>query len=155
MHFLFRISESFLSWNSTMRLSLAPTSLPLPFPPTSLVSYFSHCSTSPTLLNYSSTLIYSELLETMDTEMSDTNEKTSRNSNENTPRNANENAPRDALDKETALARASDHEEMRQWAKRLKINKPIPADLLPILAKDGAKQIEIFMKNMSLGRQEN
>jgi hypothetical protein len=77
-----------------MRLSLAPTSLPLPFPPTSLVSYFSHCSTSPTLPNYSLTLIYSELLETMDTEMSGTNENTSRNSNENTPRNENKNAPR-------------------------------------------------------------
>jgi acyl-CoA synthetase (NDP forming) len=83
----------------------------------------------------------------MDTEMSGTNE--------NTPRNTNDDAPRDALDKEMALARASDHEEMRQWAKGLKINKPIPADLLPILAKDGAKQMEIVMKNMSLGRQKN
>jgi acyl-CoA synthetase (NDP forming) len=91
----------------------------------------------------------------MDTEMSGTNENTPRKANEDTPRNTNDDAPRDALDKEMALARASDHEEMRQWAKGLKINKPIPADLLPILAKDGAKQTEIVMKNMSLERQEN
>jgi hypothetical protein len=99
----------------------------------------------------------------MDTEMSGTNENTPRNANTNTARssnedtlcNTNDNAPHDALDKEMALARASDHEKMRQWAKGLKINKPIPADLLPILAKDGAKQMEIVMKNMSLGRQEN
>lgn len=69
---------------------------------------------------------------------------------ENVSRNTDKNVPRDALDNETARARANDHEEMRQWAISLKINKLIPMDLLPILAKDNAKQMEIVMKNMNL-----
>jgi hypothetical protein len=44
--------------------------------------------------------------------------------------------------------------EMRKWAKNLKLNNPIPKDLLPLLAKDDAKQLEIVMKNMSLGKKE-
>ncbi|KAF1943930.1 hypothetical protein EJ02DRAFT_452964 [Clathrospora elynae] len=46
--------------------------------------------------------------------------------------------------------RAKDLSEMRQWSEGITINKPIPRDLLPILAKDDAKQLEIIMKNMSL-----
>lgn len=46
--------------------------------------------------------------------------------------------------------RASEMSEMRQWAKELRVNKPIPKDLLPLLAKDNAKQLEIVLNNMSL-----
>jgi hypothetical protein len=67
---------------------------------------------------------------------------------------SNENTPRDTLDKNQALARASDVDEMKQWAQGFKVNKPIPVDLLPTLAKDNAKQIEIVMKNMSLGERK-
>jgi hypothetical protein len=42
---------------------------------------------------------------------------------------------------------------MKRWAEDLKINKPIPKDLLPILAKDDDKQMEILMKNKNLGRR--
>jgi hypothetical protein len=42
---------------------------------------------------------------------------------------------------------------MKRWAEELKINKPIPKDLLPILAKDGDKQMEILMKNTSLEKR--
>jgi hypothetical protein len=82
----------------------------------------------------------------MDTNMSDSNESTARNANDTTSRNT--------LDKYQALSRASDVDEMKQWAEGFKVNKPIPNDLLPILAKDGAKQMEIVMKNMSLGRRK-
>jgi hypothetical protein len=67
---------------------------------------------------------------------------------------SNENTPRDTLDKNQALARASDVDEMKQWAQGFKVNKPIPVDLLPTLAKDNAKQMEIVMKNMSLGERK-
>lgn len=42
---------------------------------------------------------------------------------------------------------------MRQWAKDFKINKPIPRDIVPLLAKDEATQLEIMMNNVSLGRE--
>jgi hypothetical protein len=67
---------------------------------------------------------------------------------------SNENTPRDTLDKNQALARASDVDEMKQWAQGFKVNKPIPVDLLPILARDNVKQMEIVMKNMSLGERK-
>jgi hypothetical protein len=41
---------------------------------------------------------------------------------------------------------------MKQWAQELRVNKPIPKDILPLLAKDDAKQMEIVLKNMSLDR---
>lgn len=50
--------------------------------------------------------------------------------------------------------RAQETSEMRQWAENLKLNKPIPRDLLPLLAKDGAKQLEIVMKHMHIGKEE-
>lgn len=43
-------------------------------------------------------------------------------------RDTNENAPRSTLDKEDALAGASDNKEMRQWAKGFKVNKRIAID---------------------------
>jgi hypothetical protein len=49
-------------------------------------------------------------------------------------------------------ARAHETSEMKQWAQELSLNKPIPKDLLPLLAKDDAKQMEIVLKNMSLDR---
>jgi len=49
--------------------------------------------------------------------------------------------------------RAQEMSEMRQWAENLKLNKPIPRDLLPLLAKDGAKQLEIVMKHMHIGEE--
>jgi hypothetical protein len=42
---------------------------------------------------------------------------------------------------------------MKRWAEELKINKPLTMDLLPILAKDGDKQMEILMKNTSLEKR--
>jgi hypothetical protein len=48
--------------------------------------------------------------------------------------------------------RVAELKEMKQWAQQLNINNPIPKDLLPILAKDDNKQMEILMKNTSLGR---
>ncbi|KAH7081042.1 hypothetical protein FB567DRAFT_449165 [Paraphoma chrysanthemicola] len=42
--------------------------------------------------------------------------------------------------------------EMKQWAESLEVNAPIPRDLLPLLAKDDVKQMEIVMREMSLGR---
>ncbi|EAT90465.1 hypothetical protein HBI56_049860 [Parastagonospora nodorum] len=50
--------------------------------------------------------------------------------------------------------RAQETSEMRRWAETLKLNKPIPRDVLPLLAKDGAKQLEIVMKHMHIGKQE-
>jgi hypothetical protein len=49
--------------------------------------------------------------------------------------------------------RALEHSEMKQWAEGLKIKKPISRDLLPILAKDDDKQMEILMKNTSLDKR--
>jgi hypothetical protein len=49
--------------------------------------------------------------------------------------------------------RASKTNEMRQWAEGYKVNKPIPSDLLLLLAKDEAKQMKLVMKNMSLENQ--
>ncbi|KAH7066786.1 hypothetical protein BKA63DRAFT_127900 [Paraphoma chrysanthemicola] len=42
--------------------------------------------------------------------------------------------------------------EMKQWAERVKVNAPMPRDLLPLLAKDDAKQMEFVMRQMSLER---
>jgi hypothetical protein len=50
--------------------------------------------------------------------------------------------------------RANKTSEMRQWAEGYKVNKPIPSDILPLLAKDEAKQMELGMKNMSLENRE-
>jgi hypothetical protein len=50
-------------------------------------------------------------------------------------------------------ARAHETSEMKQWAQELNVNKPIPKDLLPLLAKDDAKQMGIVLKNMSLDRK--
>jgi hypothetical protein len=44
--------------------------------------------------------------------------------------------------------------EMKQWAENLRLNTPLPRDLLPLLSKDGAKQMEILLTNMSLGTEE-
>jgi hypothetical protein len=49
--------------------------------------------------------------------------------------------------------RTAELKDMKWWAEELKINKPIPKDLLPILAKDGYKQMEILMKNTSLEKR--
>jgi hypothetical protein len=49
--------------------------------------------------------------------------------------------------------RASTVNEMKQWAEDFKINKPIPRDLVLLLAKDGVKQLEIVMKNVILERE--
>jgi hypothetical protein len=76
-------------------------------------------------------------------------------SNENTPRDTNDNIPHNTLDRDEALILASDVNEMKQWAEGFKINKPIPIDLLPILVKNGAKQMEIVMKNVSLRGRKN
>lgn len=53
-----------------------------------------------------------------------------------------------------AAARRQELEEMKQWAKETKVNAPIPRDLLPILAKDPAKQMELAMMHMELGEAE-
>ena len=45
-------------------------------------------------------------------------------------------------------------EEMKQWAKETKVNAPIPRDLLPMLAKDPAKQMELAMKHMDLVKEK-
>lgn len=45
-------------------------------------------------------------------------------------------------------------EEMKEWAKGTKINAPIPRDLLPLLTKDPAKQIELAMDHMDLGKEK-
>jgi hypothetical protein len=50
--------------------------------------------------------------------------------------------------------RAIETAEMRKWAEDFKLNNSIPKDILPLLAKDDAKQLEIVMKNMSLGKKE-
>jgi hypothetical protein len=42
---------------------------------------------------------------------------------------------------------------MKQWAQELSVNKPIPKDLLPLLAKDDAKQMGIVLKNVNLDRK--
>jgi hypothetical protein len=89
----------------------------------------------------------SQLPETRNTNTSD--------SNENTPRDTNDNIPHNTLDRDEALIRASDVNELKQWAEGFKINKPIPIDLLPILAKNDAKQMEIVMKNVSLRGRRN
>ena len=52
-----------------------------------------------------------------------------------------------------ADARRRELEEMKQWAKETKVNAPIPWDLLPILAKDPAKQMELAMEHMELGKE--
>jgi hypothetical protein len=69
-------------------------------------------------------------------------------SNKNTLHDTNDNIPRNTMDKDQALARANDIDEMKQWAEGFRVKKSIPNDLLSILAKDGAKQMKIFMKNM-------
>jgi hypothetical protein len=42
--------------------------------------------------------------------------------------------------------------EMKTWAENFKLSTPIPQDLVPLLAKDDGKQLEIVMNNVSLGR---
>ncbi|KAF1835859.1 hypothetical protein BDW02DRAFT_481004, partial [Decorospora gaudefroyi] len=51
-----------------------------------------------------------------------------------------------------AALRAEECKEMKRWAEGFRVNRPIPKDLLPILAKGDDKQMEIFLRNMSLGR---
>jgi hypothetical protein len=46
---------------------------------------------------------------------------------------------------------AQEVSEMRRWAEETKVDMPIPRDLLLLLARDGAKQMEIVLRNMSLG----
>jgi hypothetical protein len=65
------------------------------------------------------------------------------------------NTPRDTLDTDRDIGhqtRQTETMEMKQWAADHKVNKLIPSELVPLLAKDGAKQMEIVMRNMSLGR---
>jgi hypothetical protein len=62
--------------------------------------------------------------------------------------NATASHRRDHVD----TVRACETSEMKQWAQELRVNKPIPKDILPLLAKDDAKQMEIVLKNMSLDR---
>ncbi|KAF2828071.1 hypothetical protein CC86DRAFT_381033 [Ophiobolus disseminans] len=49
--------------------------------------------------------------------------------------------------------RASQVREMKQWAENLRLGVPIPRDLLPLLAKDDAKQMEIVLRNLRLGTE--
>jgi len=60
-------------------------------------------------------------------------------------------APRTRLaDTNITRDRAREVSEMKQWAENLKLGAPIPRDLLPLLAKDDAKQLEIVLRNMRL-----
>lgn len=47
--------------------------------------------------------------------------------------------------------RAMEMRNMKQWSESIQIGSPIAKDLLPILAKDDVKQIELVMKTMGLG----
>jgi hypothetical protein len=49
-------------------------------------------------------------------------------------------------------ARQKEVSEMKQWAQRFKLDTPIPRDVLSLMAKHDVEQVEIVMKNMSLGR---
>jgi hypothetical protein len=51
-------------------------------------------------------------------------------------------------------ARACETSEIKKWAQELRLDKPLPRGLLPLLAKDDAKQMEIVLKNMSLDRRQ-
>jgi hypothetical protein len=44
--------------------------------------------------------------------------------------------------------------EMKQWVDNLILSTPLPRDLLSLLAKDDTKQMEIVLRNMSLGTEE-
>lgn len=66
-----------------------------------------------------------------------------------------------ALNERDAMLRAAeaealkeDFEEMKKWAKETKVNAPIPRDLLAILAKDPAKQMELATRHMGLGERK-
>ncbi|KAH7407019.1 hypothetical protein DE146DRAFT_753552 [Phaeosphaeria sp. MPI-PUGE-AT-0046c] len=67
--------------------------------------------------------------------------------------NSNHCNPDDMLRAAEADARRQELEEMKQWAKETKVNAPIPRDLLPILAKDPAKQMELAMEHMELEKE--
>ena len=49
-------------------------------------------------------------------------------------------------------SRAATIEELKQWGNSFQLKTPIPADIVPILARDEVKQIEIQMKNVRLER---
>jgi hypothetical protein len=50
--------------------------------------------------------------------------------------------------------RAAQLNEMKYWAISFTVNKRVPRDLLPILTRDEAKQMEILMGNMTLERSK-
>jgi hypothetical protein len=58
------------------------------------------------------------------------------------------NAPRAAIPQ--SRDRATEVREMKAWAKDTKVDMPIPRDLLPLLARDDVKQMEIVMRHVGL-----
>jgi hypothetical protein len=71
----------------------------------------------------------------------------------NTPHNTG----KDPTQADRPLGRAkiaTEVAEMKQWVESIKLNTPIPRDLLPLLAKDDAKQMEIVLRHMSLEHDE-
>ena len=53
---------------------------------------------------------------------------------------------------DVSAERVAELKDISDGPDKLEINKPIPKDLLPILAKDDDKQMGILMKNTSLWR---
>lgn len=62
--------------------------------------------------------------------------------------------PDEVLRANEARVMREEIEELKQWGKETKVNAPVPKDLLPILAKDPANQIEIAMEHMELGKEK-
>ncbi|KAH7401217.1 hypothetical protein BKA66DRAFT_405370 [Pyrenochaeta sp. MPI-SDFR-AT-0127] len=56
----------------------------------------------------------------------------------------------DSREIECWQARATEMRDLKQWSDSIQIITPIPKDLLPILAKDEVKQMEIVLKTMKL-----
>jgi hypothetical protein len=60
-------------------------------------------------------------------------------------------APRATTPQSRDRNRATEVSEMKAWAEHTKVDMPIPRDLLPLLARDDVKQIEIVMRHVGLG----
>lgn len=46
-------------------------------------------------------------------------------------------------------------DKLKQWGKNFKLQTTIPRDILPLLAKGDAKQLELVMKGMDLDGAKN